>query len=155
MSITLKLKQMKKLIIALVLGIGLTGFAQENTTKPRRAKLEQMTPEQRHQQRLKHLTKELNLDANQQKQVDAIITEKRADAEKMKAEKANRANMAKEQKMALRKTRMAERDDIDARMKGILSADQYTKWKALQEKNEAKVKEERKAKEEAKAKLLK
>lgn len=153
--VTLKLKQMKKLIIALVLGIGLTGFAQENTTKPRRAKLEQMTPEQRHQQRLKHLTKELNLDANQQKQVDAIITEKRADAEKMKAEKANRPNMAKEQKMALRKTRMAERDDIDARMKGILSADQYTKWKALQEKNEAKVKEERKAKEEAKAKLLK
>ena len=155
MSITLKLKQMKKLIIALVLGIGLTGFAQENTTKPRRAKLEQMTPEQRHQQHLKHLTKELNLDANQQKQVSEIITEKRADAEKMKAEKANRANMAKEQKMALRKTRMAERDDIDARMKGILSADQYTKWKALQEKNEAKVKEERKAKEEAKAKLLK
>jgi protein CpxP len=155
MSVTLKLKQMKKLIIALVLGIGLTGFAQENTTKPRRAKLEQMTPEQRHQQHLKHLTKELNLDANQQKQVSEIITEKRADAEKMKAEKANRANMAKEQKMALRKNRMAERDDIDTRMKGILSADQYTKWKTLQEKNEAKVKEERKAKEEAKAKLLK
>lgn len=146
MSVTLKLKPMKKLIIALVFGIGLTGLAQENTTKPRRAKWEQMTPEQRHQQHLNHLTKELNLDANQQKQVSEIITEKRADAEKFKAEKANRANMAKEQKMALRKTRMAERDDIDTRMKGILTADQYTKWKTLQEKNEAKVKEERKSK---------
>jgi protein CpxP len=155
MGVTLKLKQMKKLIIALVLGIGLTGFAQENTTKPRRAKLEQMTPEQRHQQHLKHLTKELNLDANQQKQVSEIITEKKANAEKMKAEKANLANMAKEQKVAMRKTFKAEREDTDTKMKGVLSADQFTKWKALQEKNEAKVKEERKAKEEVKAKLLK
>ena len=60
-----------------------------------------MTPEQREEKHLKHLTKELNLDANQQKQVGAIIKEKRANAEKMKAEKANLANMTKEQKMQL------------------------------------------------------
>jgi|LakMenE01Jun11ns_1017448.scaffolds.fasta_scaffold9238302_1 hypothetical protein len=144
--VTLKLKQMKKLIIAFVLGIGLTGFAQENATKPRKAKLEQMTPEQREEKHLKHLTKELNLDANQQKQVGAIIKEKRAKAEKMKAEKANLANMTKEQKVAMRKTFKAERDDTDTKMKGVLSADQYTKWKVMREKNEDKVKEEVKAK---------
>jgi hypothetical protein len=31
-------------------------------------------------------------------------------------------------------------------MKGVLSADQYTKWKVMREKNEDKVKEEVKAK---------
>ena len=38
---------MKKLIIALVLGMGLTGFAQETTPKQNKADMEKMTPEQR------------------------------------------------------------------------------------------------------------
>jgi protein CpxP len=116
---------MKKLIIALVFGMGLTGFAQESTTKPNKAHMEKMTPEQRQQKHLEKLTKELTLDTKQQDQIGKILAEKSA---KMK-----------ELKMQME----AEKAAADTKMKAVLSADQYQKWTAMREENKKKMKHRR------------
>ena len=123
---------MKKLIIALVFGMGLTGFAQEATPQPNRADMEKMTPEQRQQKHLANLTKELTLDAKQQEAVGKILAEKSAKAQELKAQKearkASGEKMTTEERAAFKNTMQAEKADTEAKMKAILSADQYQKW---------------------------
>jgi protein CpxP len=135
---------MKKLIIALVFGMGLTGFAQETTT-PTKADIEKMTPEQRQQKYLEKLTKELTLDAKQQEAVGKILAEKSAKAQEVKTQKEARKSsgdkMTKEERAAFKNTMQAEKADTEAKMKAILSADQYQKWLDLREENKEKMKE--------------
>jgi hypothetical protein len=71
---------MKKLIIALVFGIGLNSFAQEGTLKPNKSTSNQ------HQQ--KHLKKELNLDIKQQEHAGYVSLDKKVKSQEMKAKKA-------------------------------------------------------------------
>jgi protein CpxP len=138
---------MKKLIIALVLGMGLTGFAQETTPKPNRADMEKMTPEQRQEKHLAHLTKELNLDAKQKEAVGKILAEKSTKAQDLKAQKKDRKasgnKMTAEEKTAFKTKMQTEKADTEAKMKAILSADQYQKWIALKEENKEKMKQRR------------
>ena len=137
---------MKKLIIALVFGMGLTGFAQETTT-PTKSDIEKMTPEQRQQKHLQKLTKELTLDAKQQEAVGKILAEKSAKAQELKAQKGTRKasgeKMTKEERATFKNTMQAENADTEAKMKAVLSADQYQKWLDLREENKAKMKERR------------
>ena len=137
---------MKKLIIALVFGMGLTGFAQESTT-PTRADMEKMTPEQRQQKYLQKLTKELTLDAKQQEAVGKILAEKSAKAHDLKAQKYSRKasgnKMTTEERGALKNTIQAEKADVDVKMKAILSADQYQKWNVIQAEKKEKMKQKR------------
>lgn len=139
---------MKKLIIALVFGMGLTGFAQETTPKPTRADIEKMTPEQRQQKHLAHLTKELNLDAKQQEVVGKILAEKSAKAQDAKTQreerKSNGDKMTPEERTAFKNTLQAEKADTEAKMKAILSVDQYQKWMTMREENKEKMKERKK-----------
>lgn len=139
---------MKKLIIALVLGIGLTGFAQEAAPKTTRADIEKMTPEQRQQKHLAHLTKELNLDAKQKEAVGKILAEKSAKAQDVKtqreARKTSGEKMTAEERAAFKTKLQAEKADSEAKMKAILSADQYKKWIDMREENKEKMKERRK-----------
>jgi protein CpxP len=139
---------MKKLIIALVLGMGLTGFAQESATKTTRADIEKMTPEQRQQKHLAHLTKELTLDAKQQEAVGKILAEKSAKAQDVKtqreARKTSGDKMTTEERTAFKNAVLAEKADTEAKMKTILSADQYQKWVNMREENKEKMKERRK-----------
>lgn len=134
---------MKKLIIALVLGLGLTGFAQETTPKPNRSDIAKMTPEQRQQKHLAHLTKELNLDAKQQAEVSKILAEKGRKAQDFKTQrdthKSTGEKITPEQREALKTKMQAEKADTEAKMKAILSADQYQKWLAMREENKEKV----------------
>jgi protein CpxP len=143
---------MKKLIIALVFGIGLTGFAQEATSKPSKADMEKMTPEQRQEKHLAHLTKELNLNAKQQEAVGKILTEKSAKAQDLKAQKETRKSngqkMTPEEKEAFKNTIQAEKTDTEAKMKAVLSADQYQKWISMRAENKEKIKERRAEKRE-------
>jgi protein CpxP len=137
--------KMKKLIIALVFGMGLTGFAQEATPKPSKADMEKMTPEQRQQKHLEKLTKELTLDAKQQEAVGKILAEKSAKAQAAKAQKEARKSsgekMPAEEKVAFKTQMQAEKTDTEAKMKAILSADQYQKWLKIREENKDKMKE--------------
>jgi hypothetical protein len=141
---------MKKLIIALALGLGLTGFAQETTPQPKKANIEEKTPKQRQQKYLAHLTKQLNLDAKQQEAVGKILAEKAAKLQDLKAQKkirkANGQKMTPEDKTALKNRMEIEKADTEARMKAILSPDQYQKWLTIREENTEKAKTKIKAK---------
>ncbi|TRX38868.1 hypothetical protein FNW52_02150 [Flavobacterium sp. ZT3R18] len=138
---------MKKLIIALVFGIGITGFAQEATSKPTKADMEKMTPEQRQEKHLAHLTKELTLDTKQKEAVGTILAEKSAKAQDAKTQKDARKSsgekMTSEERAAFKNTMEAEKADTETKMKAILSTDQYQKWIALKEENKEKMKQRR------------
>lgn len=142
---------MKKLLIAALLFVGMVSFAQDadQTSKPQREKL---TPEQRNDKQLKKLTSELNLDANQQTQVKQLLADRSAKAQSFKearqAKKDSNMKPTAEEKAAFRKQMTDEVEANDAKMKSILKADQYTKWKAIQEDNKEKFKEKRKERRE-------
>lgn len=114
---------MKKLIIAALLIVGVSSFAQDNNDRPRRANMENMTPEQRSEQRVTRMTKELNLDAKQQEQLKQLYAEQAAE----------RAN-AKDKKGQGRENMEAQRKAMEDKMKAILTPEQLTKWKASQDK---------------------
>ena len=141
---------MKKLFIAALLFVGVASFAQDadNATQDHKEHRERMTPEQRNEKQLKKLTTELSLDANQQAQVKQLLADRSAKAEKFReARQANKNSDTKptaEEREAFKKEMMAEKDANDAKMKGILTADQYTKWKAIQAENKEKAKEKMK-----------
>lgn len=139
---------MKKLFIAALLFIGISSFAQEADQKPTREQREKLTPEQRNDKQLKKLTSELNLDTNQQGQVKQLLADRSAKAEKFKearnAKKDSDVKPTAADREAFKKEVMDERDANDAKMKAILNADQYTKWKAIQEQNKDKAREKMK-----------
>ncbi|WP_125722490.1 hypothetical protein [Flavobacterium ustbae] len=143
---------MKKLFIAAMLFVGIASFAQETDQKPSREHKERMTPEQRNEKQLKKLTSELSLDANQQAQVKQLLAERSAKAEKFKEARKERKDSnvkpTAEEKAAFKKQMEDEVAANDAKMKSILKADQYTKWKTLQEQKKDKMRE--KAKEHKK-----
>ncbi|PKB15860.1 hypothetical protein [Flavobacterium sp. 5] len=136
---------MKKLIIALVFGIGISGFAQVSTPQPGDPKIEKMTPEQRQQKHLAHLTKELNLDAKQQEAVGKILAEKGDKAQDLKSQKESRKDsgtkLTPEERQALKTKLKAEKEDTENKMKAILTADQYQKWQTMREENKDKMKD--------------
>jgi periplasmic protein CpxP/Spy len=136
---------MKKLFIAAMLFIGVASFAQDTDQKPEREHKEKLTPEQRNEKQLQKLTTELSLDASQQAQVKQLLTERSAKAESFKearkAKKENNEKLTAEEKAAFKKQMEDEVAVNDAKMKSILKADQYTKWKSLQEQKREKMRE--------------
>jgi protein CpxP len=143
---------MKKLIIAAMLFVGIASFAQDATGSDAKPQREKMTPEQRNDKQLKKLTSELNLDANQQTQVKQLLADRSAKAEQFKearmAKKDSNTKPTAEEKAAFKKQMTDEVAANDAKMKSILNADQYTKWKAIQEENKDKFKEKMKERRE-------
>lgn len=135
---------MKKLLIAVLLSAGAVSFAQENSDSgTMREPRERLTPEQRNEGQLKKITTELNLNSAQQEQVKLFIAEKSAKAEKSReARKRNNTKFTSEQKEAFKKEMIAEKEANDVKMKEILTADQYAKWKAnqLAERNKVRTK---------------
>ena len=63
---------MKKLIVAALLVVGLTTYAQEK--EGRRAGREKLTSEQKVELQVKKMTKDLNLNEKQTKDVRALVT---------------------------------------------------------------------------------
>jgi len=141
---------MKKLFIAALLFVGIASFAQNDDMdqKPVREQRERLTPEQRNDRQLKKITTELNLNSAQQEQVKLFIAEKSAKAEKMREarnkQKDNSNKLTADQREAFKKEMIAEKDASDAKMKSILTADQYTKWKASQQQDRDKVRDKMK-----------
>ena len=141
---------MKKLFIAALLLVGIASFAQDtdmgqNSSRETR---EQLTPEQRNEKQLKKITTELNLNTAQQEQVKLFIAEKSAKATELrkarKSQKEKSTALTAEQKESYKKQMIAEKDANDAKMKEILTADQYAKWKTIQEENRKKARHQMK-----------
>lgn len=125
---------MKKLFIVALLVVGMASFAQERKGRPERAEMENLTPEQRNQLKLKKMTLELDLNAKQQEQVGQIIAEQSAKREVMRAERKAKQEKSSDERFALKSKMMDEQIAVKNKMKSILSAEQFEKWNAQKEK---------------------
>jgi periplasmic protein CpxP/Spy len=101
---------MKKLIIVALLALGMTGFAQE-------AKKKKQGHEVSTEVKLKKMTEELSLNADQQKQMAVVLEEQATIAKAVKenpeSKEENRGKMK----------------EIGKKVKGILTPEQFEKWK--------------------------
>jgi Spy/CpxP family protein refolding chaperone len=138
---------MKKLIIAVLLVVGLTTYAQEEQgakKKSGKGSKEMKSPEQRSEAMLAKMTTELSLDAKQQAQIKPIVAEQSVKMEamrvQMKANKENNVEISDADKKAMKKARTADKEATDNKMKGILTPDQFVKYQAMQEAEKEKMK---------------
>ena len=133
---------MKRLIIAALLIVGMTSFAQdkkETGKRHDRAEMEKFTPEQRNQLMLKKMTLELDLNAKQQEQMKFIFGEQTAKREnrmkEMKANKDTNSKLSSDTRFARKSQMLDEQIALKAKMKTILSPDQFEKWDAKKAKH--------------------
>ena len=137
---------MKNVILIALLVIGMTTSAQEKKAEKMRAKMENMTPEQRDEIHLKKLTKDLNLDAKQQEQLSNLLAEQRSKREAMKEErkllKEKGTKPTPEERESFRKEMEENKSQTENKMKEILTPEQFSKWQSV--KNERKEKLEKK-----------
>lgn len=136
---------MKKLIIAAVLMIGMTSFAQEKPAGEKGHKMERLTPAQRNEKHLQKLTSELSLNEKQQKEVGTMLAEQSA---KREAKHEERKKLTEAQ----RDERKAEMEANDAKIKTILTPEQTKKWEELKAKKKEEFKDKREENKERKAK---
>jgi Spy/CpxP family protein refolding chaperone len=142
---------MKKLIIAVLLFTSIFSFAQEVQTenKDKKVKREKMSPEQRNQFLLDKMTKELNLDAQQQEQIKPIIAEQNAKMQEMREQGkvVDFKEMSKEERKALMQKRNEEKTVKENKLKAILTPEQFKKMKEMEAANREKMVEARKARQ--------
>jgi protein CpxP len=125
----------KKLVVAMALVLSFGVSAQD-----RKEKLKNATPEERVAMRTEKMSEKLGLDENQKKKVKEIFTEEQ------KENKAVREEMKAEREKALAKkkaTMKKEHEELKAKLKPILTEEQFKKWEAMQNENMEKGKERR------------
>jgi len=103
------------------------------------------TPQERDQAHLQKLTTDLNLNADQQKQVSQLLSDRSAKMETLRKSRGD-AKPTDAERKAMRKQMEEDHKATDAKMKSILNADQYKKWTAIQKERKDKMKEYRKDK---------
>jgi hypothetical protein len=134
---------MKKLIIAAMLITGMASFAQEKPTHDR-AQMEKLTPEQRNELHLKKLTLDLDLNDSQQKEMGKIIAEQSAKMEAAKAARLAKKDAAvkptKDERFAKQSQMLDEQIAMKARVKKILSPEQFEKWEKMKSKRHREMK---------------
>ena len=127
---------MKKVIVAALLVVGITAFAQEK--EGRRAGREKLTTEQKVDFQVKKLSKDLNLTDEQTKAVEGLV------AKQVKKREDKRAEMKeiKEKERAQMKADMEkEQAAVSADMKKILTPEQFAKWEKIREERKENFKE--------------
>lgn len=134
---------MKKLIVTAVLLIGLSVFAQERGRHSVKEKLEQMTPQQKNELRLKKLTLDLSLNNSQQKEMGKIVAEMETKRESLKNERSAKkeagTNLTKDELFAMKSKVLDEKIATKERVKKILNATQFEKWEKMQDKRTKKM----------------
>jgi protein CpxP len=130
----------KKLVVAMALIVSFGVSAQD-----RKEKLKNTTPEERIEMRTDKMSEKLGLDENQKKKVKEVFAaqqkENKAVREEMKAE---REKALADKKAAIKK----QHEELKAKLKPILTEEQFKKWEAMQNENIEKVKERRKHKKQ-------
>jgi protein CpxP len=127
---------MKKVIVAALLVVGITAFAQEK--EGRRAGREKLTSEQKVDLQVKKLTKDLDLNEKQANEVRALVTKEVAKREAKRSEMQELKTKKREEMKAQRK---AEQAAVSTDMKKILTAEQYAKWEKNREERKESIKE--------------
>lgn len=126
---------MKKLVVVLTLFVAFGVSAQD-----RKEKIKNATPEERVAMRTEKMSEKLGLDENQKKKVKEIFTEEQ------KENKAVREEMKAEREKALARkkaTMKKEHEELKAKLKPILTEEQFKKWEAMQNENMERGKERR------------
>lgn len=105
------------------------------------------SPQERNQAHLQKLTTDLNLNADQQKQVGQLLSERSTKMEMLKkSRKDSDAKPTDAERKAMKKQMEEDHKATDAKMKSILTADQYKKWEAIKKEHKDKMKDHRKDK---------
>jgi protein CpxP len=142
---------MKKLIIAALLVISSSSFSQETQPekKSNKGQKERMSPEQRNQDLLDRMTAELKLDVSQQEQIKPILAEQTAKLQAMRDQRmANNAKeLTSEERKALMQKRTEERTATDAKLKTVLTPEQFKKMKENEAANREKMREARESRQ--------
>jgi len=112
--------------MAAMLLAGLTTFAQEKAPVKEggRPKMEKVTPDQQSRE----LAQSLNLNDSQQAKVKALYAEQ--EKQRAAAKPTEPKPGEKHDHAAMQAQMKKDNDAFDVKMKNILTADQYTKWKA-------------------------
>lgn len=105
------------------------------------------TPQERDQAHLQKLTTELNLNADQQKKVSELLSDRSTKMAMLKKSRGDQKPTDAERK-AMKKQMEEDHKAADAKMKSILNADQYKKWTAIQKERKDKMKEHKKDKKQ-------
>lgn len=114
---------MKKLVLAIAfIGIGSFAMAQQTTT-PQDKQARRAEMQQREQEHLDQMQKDLNLNQSQVAQIKSLHEKRKTE---MKAEFDNN----KEARQAKMEAMKAKKAQMDADMKKILTPEQYDKWQA-------------------------
>ncbi len=137
----------KKLVVAMALVVSFGVSAQD-----RKEKLKDATPEERVEMKTNKISEKLSLNEDQKKKVKEIFEaqqkENVAVREAIKAERekvrAEREKMRAEMKEIMKK----QHEELKAKLKPILTEEQFKKWEAMQTENMEKAKERRKHKKE-------
>lgn len=142
----------KKLIVAALLVIGISSFAQETQPEKKSNKgqqRERMSPEQRNQALLDRMTTELKLDASQQEQIKPILSEQTAKLQAMRDQRmgSNAKELTSEERKALMQKRNEEKTATDNKLKTILTPQQFKKMKDNEAANREKMREARESRQ--------
>lgn len=129
---------MKNVVMAVLMLVGVSGFAQEKERgeKRNRDRVE-LTPEQRNELRLKEMTLKLDLNASQQKEIAKIISEQQANRtaarEEMKANRDKNAKPSADEVYARQIKMLDEQIATKEKLKKVLSDSQFEKWEKMNE----------------------
>lgn len=131
-----------KLIIAALLIVGFTSFAQNQTPTDKKAnkgQKEKMTAEQKGQRQLEKWTEDLKLDAKQQEQIKPILAEQIAKNQALRTERMGTGEKPKElsseERNAFRQKRLDEKMATENKLKAILTPEQFKKMKDMETAN--------------------
>ncbi|WP_299436336.1 hypothetical protein [uncultured Maribacter sp.] len=129
---------MKKIFITLLILVGLTAIAQRPEGKKHNPKMQDFSPEQVATLHTKKMTLALDLTSAQQSKVKALALENAKERkEKMEERKAKRKDTeakkpTKDERFAMQNAILDHKIAQKAKMKQILSEEQYTKWEKMQ-----------------------
>lgn len=141
--ITFKFIDMKKLIVVALLSLSFSGIAQEKKNRMNEER-PQMTAQQQNELQVKKLTLELDLTAQQQKEIAKIVEQKQMKREAMrneiKTKKAEEKKLTSDEKFVLKRNMLDEQIAHKSEMKKVLTPEQYEKWEKMSsyKKNEMK-----------------
>lgn len=125
---------MKKIIAMALLVIGFTSFAQEKNRGENR-----LSPEQQTELQIKKMTLDLDLNASQQNQLKPILLDHNKQKEerfkKVQTSRKNNARLSQDERFKIKDEMLDSQIALKSKMKNILSAEQFAKWKKIKKEN--------------------
>ena len=114
---------MKKVFLAALLVVGITTFAQEK--KERRFNGDKLTKEQKVDLQVKRMTKDLDLNGEQSKQVQVLVAKQ---VDKREAKKAKMKEEKAQEREGMKAEMEANQAAMSSDMKKILTPEHFSKW---------------------------